>query len=178
MLVNNRTVGQRVHFQIKTAGQLVLRNQTYRQQYSIAFDIKFGTRNRSHTLVNLSNGDTGYALFTMDSNDGVGEVQRNIIVVQTLNDITGKTVGEGADFQASLNLAAFQAHTASHNQADVAAAEDNDFVTRQIAFHINHTLSSAGSENASRTLARNTDSATGTLTAAHGQDNSFAFQLQ
>ena len=127
MLVNNRTVGQRVYFQIKAAGQLVLRNQTYRQQYGIALDIKFGTRNRSHALINLSNGDTGYALFTMDSNDSVREVQRNIIVVQALNDITGKTVGEGADFQTSLNLAAFQAHTAGHNQTDIAAAEDNDF---------------------------------------------------
>ena len=48
----------------------------------------------------------------------------------------------------------------------------------QVAFHINHTLSSTSSENACRTLARNTDSATGTLTTAHGQDNSFAFQLQ
>ena len=98
--------------------------------------------------------------------------------MQALYDVTGQAVGEGADFKYSLYFAAFEAHTASHYEADVARTQNNDFVTGQIAFHIYHTLCSACSEYASRTFTRSTDSATSTFTAAHGQNNGFAFKFQ
>lgn len=97
----------------------------------------------------------------------MGKIQRNIIIVQALYNIAGQTVGERADFQHCLHLAAFKAHAARHDKADIAAAQNNDFVPGDIAFHVNHALCRTGGKYACGAFTRDTDSAAGTFAAAH-----------
>jgi hypothetical protein len=49
----------------------------------------------------------------------MGKVKRNIVIVQALNDISRKAVGERADFKNCLYLAALKGHTACHDKSDI-----------------------------------------------------------
>ena len=88
--------------------------------------------------------------------------------------ITGQAVREGADFQDSLDFTAFQGHAAGHDEADVATAEDDDFLTGQIAFHVDHALRCTGRKDASRTITGDTDGTACTFAASHGEDDRLA----
>ena len=93
-------------------------------------------------------------------------------------DISGQTIGEGTNFQDSFHFASFETHTASHNQTNITAAENNYLFAWQETFHVNHTLSSAGSKDTCRTFTRNANSTAGTFPAAHSQNNCFTLNLQ
>ena len=113
-------------------------------------------------------------VFPMNGRNGMGQIQRNIIVIQALYHITGQAVREGADFQDSLDFTAFQGHTAGHDEANIATTEDDNFLTRQITFHVDHALSRTSREDASRTIARDTDGTACTFAATHREDNRLA----
>ena len=98
----------------------------------------------------------------------VVEQQRNVKVPEALMHVAGQSVRVGAGADAGQHLCALQRHAARHDQSDIAGAQNNNLMTRQIAFHIYHTLSSAGSKYTCRTFTRNTDSTTSTFTATHG----------
>jgi len=66
----------------------------------------------------------------------VGEVQGNIKVVQALHDVAGQATGVGHHFYAGQHLCTLKGHAAGHDQADVAAAEDQHPLAHQIAFHV------------------------------------------
>ena len=127
-------------------------------------------------FVNLGNIDGFNTVFTVNEGDGVGQLQRNIEVVEALDDVTGQAVGVRHDFSHTFDVRAFEGHTAGHDQSDIAGAEDNDFFTGHVAFHVDETLCGPGSEDAGRSESRNADGAGGSFAAAHGQDNSLSFK--
>ena len=101
----------------------------------------------------------------------MGEIKRNIVVLQALHNVPVQSVGIRHQLHAGENLRALQRHAARHNQADVTGAEDDDPFADHVAFHIDVALRGARGENTRGTVARNADSAAGSLSAAHGQNN-------
>ena len=104
-------------------------------------------------------------------------MQRNIVIVQALDDISRQSVGERANLQHRLHLAALQRHAPRHDQPDVAGAEDHDFPAGNIALHIDHALRCTRRVNACRPSARNPYRAARALAATHRQDDRLSAKL-
>ena len=122
MLVNYRTVGQRMQIQTQITAKLVFWNQTYRQQQSITFDIEFCSWNRTHIFINLSCSYAIQASFAFKVGNGVRQIKRYSIIIKALYHISSKSIGVWTYFQHSLHLAALQGHTACHNKANITGA--------------------------------------------------------
>ena len=88
LIVYVRTGGHAVHRNACTLSQLVLRKQTYGQKQSITAVKLLGSRDRLAVCIYLCKSDSGYTLFALDVHNGVAELQRNIVVVQALNDVS------------------------------------------------------------------------------------------
>ena len=99
----------------------------------------------------------------------MGEIQGNIKVVQTLHDVAGQAAGVGHYLYAGQHLCALKGHAACHDQADVAAAEDQHPLAHQIAFHVHIALCGTGGVHTGRAGARGTNGTAGALAAAHAQ---------
>ena len=91
-------------------GTIHFRNEADGQEQGIAVDIEFRARNRFHMVVDFGRRNAADPIFPMDSRNRVRQIQGNIIVIEALNHVSRKTVGEGADFENGLYLAAFQSH--------------------------------------------------------------------
>ena len=114
----------------------------------------------------------------MDLYYGVAQLQRNIVIVQTLLNISCKTAGVGHQFANCVYLGALQGHSSCHDQTDVTGTQDNDFFAGQIAHLVYVLLGSTCTENTCRTAACNIQSAFGTLSAAHSQHDSLSLDLE
>ena len=105
------------------------------------------------------------------------KIQRNIKVVKTLNDITVKPRRIRHKFYNCRNVSAFKRHTARHNKAYIAAAENYYFLTRKISVDINQLLGSTCREYACAAHTCNIDCASRTFAAAAGKYYCFCLQL-
>ena len=108
-------------------------------------------------------------LLPVDLHHGGGQIQRDIEIVQTLDDVALQTAGIGHDLRHGFDLRALQRHAAGHDEADVAGAEDDHALADQIALHVHHALGGARRPDAGGAGARDVQRASGPLTAAHGQ---------
>ena len=70
----------------------------------------------------------------------------------------------------------FQRHAAGHDQADVAAAEDEHPLAYQIALHVDIALGGTGGIDAGGAGARDADGTAGALPAAHAEDDASGLQ--
>ena len=101
----------------------------------------------------------------------MGQVQRDVEIVQALDDVAGQAAGIGHDLHAGQDLGAFQCHAAGHDQADVAAAQDQDTLAHHVAFHVDIALGGACGVHTGGAGARRADGTAGALTAAHAQND-------
>ena len=81
MLVHDRTVGQPVQLNAQGPGQFIFRNQTNRQEQGITLDVKLRAGNRLHLIVNFGYRHTGHTVFTVNPGNGMGQIQRDIIII-------------------------------------------------------------------------------------------------
>ena len=105
----------------------------------------------------------------------MGKVQGNVKVVQALHDVAGQAAGVGHHLYAGQHLCALKGHAACHDQANVAAAEDQHPPAHQITFHVHIALCCTGGVHAGRAGARGADGTAGALAAAHAQNDALGF---
>ena len=171
VFVYDRAVRARVHLNIRAAAQLVFRDQTDRQQDRIAVEGHFGAWDRTAVRADLGNDDALHAVPALNVRNGVGEIKRNVKVIEALHDVSRQTAGIRHDLDAGEHLRALERHAARHDETDVARAENDDAPADHVALNIKVALCSAGGENTCRTGARDGDRAAGALAAAHREDD-------
>ena len=176
-LVDSGTVGDGVDGNTGGLAQLVLGDQAAGQQQGVTL-IEFFSAGDGLATVNLCQGDAFHALLALDVHDSVAQLQGDAEVIQTLDDVTLQTAGVGHQFGNDLNLCAFQSHTAGHDQADVTGTQNHALTAGQESFHVDQALCGTGGVDTGGTEAGNIQSTTGTLTAAHSQNNSLGLQLE
>ena len=177
VFVYDRAVRARVHLNIRAAAQLVLRDQTDRQQDRVAVEGHFGARDRTAVRADLGNDDALHAVLALNVRNGVGEIKRNVKVIEALHDVSRQTAGIRHDLDAGEHLRALERHAARHDETDVARAENDDAPADHVALDIKVALCSAGGENACRTGARDGDRAAGALAAAHREDDGLCLKV-
>ena len=177
VLVNHRTTGNAIKGHTCALGQLILRNQTNGQKQRITGNELLGT-GYGLTAFDFSNGYTFQTLFAVDLDNGMAQLQGNVKVIQTLLNVTSQTAGIGHQFANSMNLCTFQSHTASHDQTDITGTQNDNFFTGHITHLVYILLCSTGTKDTGRTAARNIQRTFGTLTTAHGQNDSLGFDLE
>ncbi len=96
--------------------------------------------------------------------------------MQALHDVARQAAGIGHDLDARQHLRALQRHAARHDQADVAASEDDDAAAAHVALKVQIALRRAGGKYARRAVAGNADRAARALAAAHCEHHGFRGQ--
>ena len=173
--VDGRAVGHRIQLHARSAAELIFGDQATGKKQCI-------------TLVMLLRAGDGFSVFhpgqsdalhsglTLNVHHGMAQLQRNAVVIQTLDDIPLQAARVRHQLGHDLYLRTFQGHTASHNQTDITGTQNDDFPARQISLHVHQTLGSTRGVDTGRTIARDIQGASGTLPAAHCQNNRFGFQ--
>ena len=106
----------------------------------------------------------------------MAQIQGDVIVLQALHDVAVQAGGIGHQLYAGQHLGALQGHAARHDQADIAAAQDDHAAAGHIALEVDKLLRGAGAVDAGAAGAGNGQRAAGTLAAAHGQHNSLGLE--
>ena len=173
---DDRAVGARIHLDVCAARQLVFRNQADRQQHGIAVEGHFGARNRAAVGADLGDDDALDTVAALNVGNRMGQIKRDVKVVQALHDIARQAARIGHDLDAGEHLGALERHAARHNQADIARTENEHALADHVTLDIQITLRGAGGEHARRTGAGNRDGAAGAFTAAHCQHDGLCLQ--
>jgi len=103
----------------------------------------------------------------MDFCDSVAQVERNIVVIQTLRNVAGQAGGIWHQLEHSLHMGAFQGHSAGHNHTDIAGTQNNDLFAGHAVIEVHVRLRSTGREHAGRTFTGDAQRATAAFLAAH-----------
>ena len=77
-----------------------------------------------------------------------------------------------------MHLCTLKCHTARHNEADIARAENDDLFAGQVALEVDVLLRRSCTVNACGASARNVESTAGTLAAAHGKNDRLCLELE
>ena len=170
-IIDLRAGGQRRDLHARALAELILRNETDGEQQRIAVEMDLTARNRTAVFIDLGDGYAGQALLALDIDDGMAEIQRNIVVIEALNDIAVQAGRERHQLGTGEDLRALQRHAAGHDQADIAGAEDHDALAGHIAHEVDVLLRSTGGINTGAAGTRRRQRATRTLAAAHRQDD-------
>ena len=176
ILVDHSALGVGVHGDPGLPGQLIFRDQADAEQDGIHIKFHFGARDGAAVLVHLGNDSLFHAGFALNIHDGMGQIQRDVEVLQTLHDVAGQAAGIRHDLHAGQHFGPFQRHAAGHDQADVAAAEDEHPLAYQITLHVDIALGSTGGVDAGGAGARDADGTAGAFPAAHAEDDASGFQ--
>ena len=107
----------------------------------------------------------------------MAKLQRDPEIIQALHDISLQTSGIWHQLCHSLNLRTFQSHTSGHDQPDITGSQDHYLFSRHKAFHVYKTLCCSCRINACRTISRNVQCASRSLSASHCKDHSFCLDL-
>ena len=99
----------------------------------------------------------------------MGQVQRDIIILQALDDIPVQPAGIGHDLHAREDLCALERHPARHNQANVPAAENQNPPPDHVALHIHIALGRPRRKDACRACPGDGDGTACALPTAHRQ---------
>ncbi len=177
MLIYDRAAGSRINCNFTSAGNFVLRNKTNRKQQCITFNELFCSSNRLTVRINCRNSNSFYTLFTMNLYDCVAELQRNIKVFNTLNNITTQTRTERHNLADKLYLSTFQSQAAGHNQTDITRAEYYNLTSWHIAVDIYETLGSTRCKDTGRSCSRNDKGTAGSFTTTGRKNNSLSSNL-
>ena len=105
------------------------------------------------------------------------EIQRDIIIVQTLHYISVQTVGIRTQLHTADHLCTLQTHTARHDQTDITGTENQYPFTNHIPFNIYITLCCSRSKDTGWAISGNRNGSPGTLAAPHIQHDCLSLQL-
>ena len=176
--IHYRTGCHRIQLYSYLGRKFILRDQSTGQKQGITIIIFFCTRNRLAILIYLCKCYTFHALLSFDVYHCVTQLQRNTIIIQTLHDITFQTAGIWHQLCYHLNLGTLQRHTSRHDQSDISGTQDHNLFTRHSSFHIDVSLCSSCGINTRRTITRNIQCTSGTLSASHCQNHCFCLNLE
>ena len=98
---------------------------------------------------------------SVDIHHGGGEVQGDIEVLQTLDDVPLQAAGIGHDLRHGVDTGALQRHAAGHDKSDIAATQDHHIPAGHEALHIHQTLGRTGGIDARRAGAGDVQRTTG-----------------
>jgi len=170
--INDGSVGARMELDAHVTADFVLGDKTNGKKKAIALHVIGLAHVGLESLgITRSNGNTLNVILAVDGNNGVAQVERNLVVLKALNNITLKTVAGRKNLKHTKNIAVLKGHTTSHDQTDITRAKDDDVLAGQMAVHVNKLLGKTSGENTSRTRAGDLDGCTRTLTATGGNDN-------
>ena len=113
------------------------------------------------SVFDLCQRDAGHTLLALNVHHGVAQLQRNAKIIEALHNIALQTAGIGHKLGNAEHLGTLQRHTARHNQADVAAAQNHNPPPGQVAFHIDKALRRARSEDTGGAVAGDVQRAAG-----------------
>ena len=177
VLVHHSAVGVGVNGDAGILQQLVLRDQAHGEDQRITLVLLLGAGDGPTVRVHLGDGHAGQTVTAMDLGDGVAEIERDIVVIQTLHDVARQAGGVRHQLEHCLHMSAFQRHAACHDHADIAGAEDDDLLAGHPVVEVHVSLRGACGEHARRTLAGNAQCAAAALLAAHGKHHSLCLIL-
>ena len=118
----------------------------------------------------------GQAFPALNVDHRVAQKQRNVVVMQALNDIAVQAAGIRHQFHTGQHFGTLKGHTAGHDQANIAAAQNDHPFAGHIAFQIDEFLSRAGGINTRAAGTRGRQRAPGTFPAAHRKDQRARFE--
>ena len=98
--------------------------------------------------------------------------------VQALYDVSLQAAGVRQKLCHNLNLGALEGHTSRHDKSDIAGTEDDDLTAGHVALHVHQSLRRSCGEDACRTVARDIQGASRTLSAAHAEDDGSRLDLE
>jgi len=176
--VNDGSIGARMKLHTHVAAHLVLGDETDRKEEAITLDvISLGHIRLKSLRIAWGNSHTLNMILAVDGNNSVAQVQRNLVVLKALHNIALKTIASGKNLEHTKNVAVLKSHTTSHDKTDITRTKDNDVLARKVAINVHKLLCKTGSENTSRTRARDLDGCTRTLTAASGNHNRAGYDV-
>ena len=178
VLVHHRTVGYAVKRDVSRFGKLVFGNETNREKKRIARNILACFCNGTATLVYLCNGNALKAFAAVNFHYGVTELERNVKIIETLLNVACKTARVGHQLAYCVHLCALKRHTACHNQANVARAENNDLFAGKISLEVDVFLCRTCAVNACGACACNVERTAGALAAAHCKNDCLCLELE
>ena len=168
-VIDHRALGKRAHLHARLLAELIFGNQAHGQKQRIAVEMLLRAGDRLALLVHLRHRDAAEALTPLNIDHRMTEHERNIIVLEALDDISVEAAGIGHQFHAGQHLGALERHAAGHDEADVAAAEDDHTLAGHIALQVDEFLRRASGEHARAARAGGRQRAAGPLAASHGQ---------
>ena len=176
-LVDCRAAGHAVECHLRALGKLVLRQKADGEQKRVARDILLRTRHRLAVRADLSERDALEPFPAVDIHDRVAEQQGDAVVVQALHDVALEPAGVRQKLGHAPDVRALERHAARHDEADIAAAEDDDLASGHEALKIHEPLRRAGGVDARRAVAGNVQRPARPFTAAHGENDGAAAEL-
>ena len=177
-LVDDRAGRHRRKGDAAHLGELILRDQSAGQEQCVAGVCLFRSGDRLSVRADLGDHYGFHTLLADDVDDSVAELQRNVKVVQALDDISLQAAGIRHQFRDYLDLRAFERHAARHDQSDVAGAEDHDFAAGHSALQIHEALRRARGVDARRAVSGDVQRSSRPLAAAHREDDCLRADLQ
>ena len=138
----------------------------------------FGAGNRFVVRIDLGDCDAFDAFFALNVDDGMREVEGDAVIVEALDDVALETAGIGHELGDAEDFRAFERHAARHDEADVAAAQNDDALAGHIAVNIDEALRGAGREDACRAVAGDIERAARAFAAAHREDDGLGFDAE
>ena len=178
VFIHPGAVGYGVHGNAGGSCQLILRDKPDRQKQRIAGDIALGFLQDAAVFVHPGNGHPLHALLAVDFGHGGGKVERNVEILQTLDDISFQAAGVGHKLTHGLYLGALQRHPPRHDQADIPGAKYDHPFAYGIALAVHQLLCRAGAVYTGRAGAGGVQCPAAAFAAAHGQHNGFCLDFQ
>ena len=97
--------------------------------------------------------------------------------MQALHDVALESAGVRQKLGHALDVRALERHAARHDEADIAAAENDDLASGQEALKIHEPLRRAGGVDARRAVAGDVQRPARPLAAAHGENDGASAEL-
>ena len=169
--IHHGSMGLFIHSGPQSPGQLVLRNQAYRQQQGVAAIRFLCSRDGFLVFIYLRQRYPFNMVFSLDIDHRMVQFQWNPVILQALDDIPGEAAGLRHNLGHHLYRGPFQSHAPGHDKANISRAQDHDLFARHIAFHIHQPLGCPGRIDSCRAKAWDIKGSSGALPAPHCQDD-------
>ena len=176
VFIHHGAVVAPVHLHARAARKLVFRNEPHAQKQRVAVEMHLRAGDGSAVFIHLLHGHARQAALPLDLRHRVGQIQRDIIIVQALHDVARQTAGIRHHLNAGQHLRALQRHAAGHDKADIARAQNHHAAAHHVALNVQIPLGRARGEYASRARARDGNGAARAFAAAHAQHDGRGLQ--
>ena len=110
--------------------------RTYRQKDRITGEGPLRTGDGAPVSVYLGYDDRFHPPFPTDLGDGVREIERDVEILKALDDIPLEAGGVGHGLNAAQNFGPLQGEPPGHDEADVAAAQNDHAAAGEVALDV------------------------------------------